>query len=156
MKKYLLKRSPLLQLALLWALQTIIAGGLKSAPPMISIADRVRAADLVLVVQVEEVRLAEFNQISKRAHLHLSVQSVLKGSDAPAELNLAFLVFPETVENHLREPIPKGHYIVFLKRKTVIKDDQQSSTAYVMLEPRTFAFVDYNEEVYQEIKENLE
>lgn len=109
-------------------------------------------ADRILVVQVKNVQIAAFNNVSKRAHLTVSTIEALKGQN-PGDFNLAFLVFPETFENHLREPVDEGKYIVFLKNKAV--GQRTGDIALVLLEPRHFAFIEYNSSILKKIKKLL-
>jgi hypothetical protein len=120
-------------------------------PPMPSIAEQYRAADVALLATIVAVRSRDYNAISRAAEVQLQVEEIFKG-EAPQSLTVNFLVFPESLENHMREPPPEGRYIVFLERRTRENDAGRASYALFPARPRAFSFLLYSDERLAEIK----
>lgn len=129
----------------------LIIGVLNGAPARPPISDRVQNSSVIVVGQLSDVETQPFSEVSRAVSMTVTVSERLKG-DAPDQFHLGFLVFPETFENHMREPVNSGTYILFLNRKTVQNDAGQSGTAIVLYEPRAFAFLEYNESNLSEVQ----
>ncbi len=121
-------------------------------PPMLPLEQRAAGSEIVIVAQVSDVRRVPFNEISESVTARVKVEQTLKGA-TPPEFELAFLVFPQTFEKHLRKPMGNGRYILFLNNRTVIDADGNTGEAIVLFEPRPFAFFPYNEQSHRELEE---
>ncbi len=120
-------------------------------PPMPSIAELYRAADVVALATVVAARTRDYNSISRAAELQLQVEDVFKGSAAQT-LTVNFLVFPESLENHMREAPPEGRYIVFLERREFQDASGNKSFALFPARPRAFSFLLLSDERLVEVK----
>ncbi|MEQ9367355.1 MAG: hypothetical protein RIF32_24195 [Leptospirales bacterium] len=137
----------------------LTASGLGALPPMPSMESRFAAADVVVLAHLKDTERRKFNDISENVSLRVVVETVIKNRDAegeavvvPAEFHLAFLVFPQTFEKHLRRPVGDGRYFVFLTRKVVVDADGQSGEVLVLTEPRPFAFLPYADSTLQALE----
>ncbi|MCR9142491.1 MAG: hypothetical protein NXI24_09585 [bacterium] len=138
-----------------------LASALWALPPMPSMADRYGAADVVVLAELHDTQRRKFNDISENVSLRVRVEKILKNASAqagdesnaiPDEFHLAFLVFPETFEQHLRRPVGDGRYFLFLKRKVVVDAKGDSGAVLVLTEPRPFAFLPYDQSNLQALE----
>lgn len=120
-------------------------------PPMPSIAEQFRAADVVVLATIVSTRSREYNAISRAAEVQLTVEEVFKGETAPS-LTVNFLVFPESLENHMREAPPEGRYFAFLERREGADAEGRAAYALFPARPRAFSFLLYSDERMAEVK----
>lgn len=135
--------------------------GLQALPPMLPVAARFAEADVVILASIQDTQRRKFNDISENVSLRVKVEKVYKNEGeanhsiaVPADFHMAFLVFPETFEKHLRRPVGDGRYFLFLNRKEVIDANGEKGEVLVLSEPRPFAFLPYTEFALREV-ENL-
>ena len=133
------------------ALATLVGPASHAAPPRPSMSEQVAGASVILVGRVSAVRVVPFNSIARSASMHVVVQEVLKGQ-CESEFNLAFLVFPGTFENHLRQPVSPGQYVLFLNDREVRSRGGESGRALMPAEPRAFSFQPYSESLVEQIQ----
>ncbi len=136
-----------------------LVSGLQALPPMPAMSDRFSEADVVVLATLHDTQRRRFNDISENVSLRVSVEKILKSRDAsqnaievPEEFHMAFLVFPQTFEKHLRRPVGDGRYFLFLNRKTVVDSQGESGQVLVLTEPRPFAFLPYSENALAELE----
>ena len=130
-------------------------------PPPLPTADRYAGSDIVILATLSDTQRRKFNDISESVSLKVTVERVFKneaidggaGAALPDSFHLAFLVFPQTFEAHLRRPVGDGRYILFLKRKSVQDAEGHAGEAIVLFEPRPFAFIMHSAEAVQEVEE---
>lgn len=120
-------------------------------PPMPSIAEQYRAADVVALATIVAARSRDYNSISRAAEVQLQVEEIFKG-EAPQSLTVNFLVFPESLENHMREAPPEGRYFVFLERRAGADVAGRATFALFPAKPRAFSFLLYSDERMAEVK----
>ncbi|MCB1325983.1 MAG: hypothetical protein KDK35_12170 [Leptospiraceae bacterium] len=149
-------RKQLLSGALLILFALALLGGPAShaAPPRPSMSEQVAGASVILVGRISAVRVVPFNSIARSASMHVTVQEVLKGQ-SETEFNLAFLVFPGTFENHLRQPVSPGQYVLFLNDRAVRSRGGENGRALMPAEPRAFSFQPYSESLVEQIQSTL-
>jgi hypothetical protein len=118
---------------------------------MLPIADRFSGSEVVVLAEISEVTRKRFNDISESVSMRVRVERSFKGS-APDDFYMAFLVFPQTFEQHLRKPVGDGRYFLFLNHKQVTDGTGVTGEALVLFEPRPFAFLPYGAEALKEIQ----
>lgn len=152
--------------AALLFLGLLLAGmsGLAALPPMLPIATRFATADVVVLATISDTQRRKFNDISESVSLTVRVEKTFKNRAAadsaneqtsrpiPESFHLAFLVFPETFERHMRRPVGDGRYVIFLNRKVVVDANGEQGEALVLTEPRPFAFLPYSESALSEVE----
>lgn len=117
----------------------LTAGAVFALPPMLPLQERYELADAVVAARISDVRSEPFSSISRTASLRVSVEERIKG-EVPERFSLNFLVFPETFESHMREPVAPGRYVIFLRRVQVTDSGGRRGEALTPIDPRPFAF----------------
>ncbi len=124
-------------------------------PPWISLEERTRKSDAVVIADVDRITVRDLNTVSRSVSMHIEIKELIKGRVEDTSLTLNFLVFPQSMENHLREPPSQGRYVLFLNQMTVTTPQGSQDTVLVLFRPIPFSFVEATPENIQKIKSAL-
>jgi len=94
-------------------------------PPFISIEERVKECDLIVVGEVKVIRQRNLFEDTKTATLVVEKKRILKNTyklNIPDVFYIYINIYPETFENKLKFIPEDGKYILFLDPKTSNND----------------------------------
>jgi len=117
-------------------------GMLYALPPWVPLEQRTADSDLVVAAKVDRISVRPLNAGSSSVSARLTVTDFLKGQYDSREFYITFLIFPQSMENHLREPPPEGSFIFFLKKVTVTDASGRQGQTLVLYHPLPFSYVD--------------
>lgn len=125
---------------------------LSALPPWISLEERTRNSDLVLVGEVQQAGAENFTNHARRGEIRIRRLKTLKGRLEREFLNVSFLMAEGMSEGKIGDVPERGTYLVFLKRQQVRDAAGHTGTALVLYRPHLFAFAEYSAENEAKVK----
>lgn len=119
-------------------------------PPFISLQDRLRDSDIVIDCNITNNDVRNYVPGIAIVSSHIKVNEIIKGS-IEKEFSLTFFIFPNDLEQRLREAPRPERYYIFLKRKQTSDANGNKGTALVLYDPEPFAFSLVTEETKKEL-----
>ena len=126
-------------------------GELSALPPPISMAVRVKEADIVILGTITRVSSRPLNSETRAADIRVRLDRVIKGEKPPADFSVAFIVFPGSWEDRLRGPPRPGIYYLFLQKVRVRDSKGKIGSAIVLYRPHPYSYEPYDEQNRKEM-----
>ena len=135
---------------LIAALAVVLTAALEAAPPFISVQDRVKESDVILLGRIKAVKRERRNKFSYRAVLFIDVKETYKGK-VPKEIQVELIIEPDGYGGYLREPPTPSTYIFFLNRAR-IKSRDLAGKALTPYDPQMFCFLEPTDDNVMEVQ----
>ena len=121
---------------------------LAAFPPPMPLAERVKAADVVVHVELKRiVVLDDLNKGRTRVAAHLVVLEVLKGNLTENNPTIEMTIRPDSLEGDLVSAPKPGRYLLLLAKG--------KGGALVLFRPNVFAWMDVDEDMLRKAKLQL-